>query len=92
MSDTLNKFSKIVKKNKPSGWSAGYGTDIDIDIDPDISQVISEALYSEKRTKDAVWYFIQMMLAIMDYRETQSQEDLRKAKLYGEHLLGRLLK
>lgn len=90
MGDTLDKFSKIIDKKKPSGWSAGYGTDID--IDSDIAQVVNEALYSEKRTKDAVWYFIQMMLAIMDYRETQSQEDLRKAKLYGEHLLGRLLK
>ena len=61
MSDTLDKFSKIIDKKKPSGWSAGYGTDVDIDIDPDIAQVVNEALYSEKRTKDAVWYFIQMM-------------------------------
>ena len=92
MSDTLEKFSKTINKKKPAGWSAGYGTDVDIDIDPDIAQVVTEALYSEKKTKDAVWYFIQMIIAIMDYRETQSPEDMRKAKLYGEHLLGRLLK
>ena len=89
------KFSKIIKKKKPSGWSAGYGTDVDIDDlnwSDDIGQVISEALVQEGKLKEAVWYLIQFQLAILDYHETGSKEDMRKAKLYGEHLIGRLLK
>lgn len=88
MSDT--KFTKEVKKKKPSGWSAGYGTDID--IGSDVGEMITEALVAEGRLKEAVWYLIQFQLAIMDYHETGSSEDMRKAKLYGEHLIGRLLK
>ena len=86
MGDTLDKFAKEVKKDKPSGWSAGYNTDVEI------GDVITEALVSESKLKEAVWYLIQFQLAILDYHETGSSEDRRKAKLYGEHLLGRLLK
>lgn len=92
----MDKFYKEVKKKKPSGWSAGHDTDFDPNIDisfsEDVGQYISEALAVEGKLKDAVWYLIQFQLAILDYHETGSQEDMRKAKLYGEHLLGRLLK
>lgn len=84
------KFYKVIDKKKPSGWSAGYGTDVD--ITDDVGELITEALVSEGRLKEAVWYLIQFQLAILDYHETGSKEDIRKAKLYGEHLLGRLLK
>ena len=92
----MSEFSKAIKKKKPSGWSAGHETDFDPDLDisfsDDLGQYISEALVAEGKLKDAVWYLIQFQLAILDYHETGSQEDMRKAKLYGEHLLGRLLK
>ena len=88
MSDT--QFTKEVKKKKPRGWSSVYGTDID--IGSDVGEMITEALVAEGRLKEAVWYLIQFQLAIMDYHETGSSEDMRKAKLYGEHLIGRLLK
>ena len=84
------KFYKVIDKKKPSGWSAGYGTDVD--ITDAVGELITEALVSEGRLKEAVWYLIQFQLAILDYHETGSKEDIRKAKLYGEHLLGRLLK
>lgn len=90
MSEKDNKFYKIVDKKKPSGWSAGYGTDVDIDTD--VGDYITEALAVEGKLKEAVWYLIQFNLAVLDYHETGSKEDMRKAKLYGEHLLGRLLK
>lgn len=80
------KFYKEIDKKKPSGWSAGYGTDVDVD------NVLTEAFVQEGKLKEAVWYMIQFQLAILDYHETGSSEDIRKAKLYGEHLLGRLLK
>ena len=95
MSEKDNKFYKIVDKKKPKGWSAGYGTDItpdDLSWGDDVGQVISEALVQEGKLKEAVWYLIQFQLAILDYHETGSKEDMRKAKLYGEHLIGRLLK
>lgn len=85
-----SEFYKEIKKKKPSGFSAGYGTDVD--ITSDIGEFITEALNSETQLKDAVWYLIQFQLAILSFYETKSKEDLRKAKLYGEHLLGRLLK
>lgn len=90
-----NKFYKEIKKKKPSGWSAGYGTDInpdDLDFSDSVGQTITEALVAESRLKEAVWYLIQFELAILDYHETGASEDMRKAKLYGEHLIGRLLK
>lgn len=86
----MAEFSKEIKKKKPSGWSAGYGTDVD--ITDDVDTLITEALVQEGRLKEAVWYLIQFQLAILDYHETGSKEDMRKAKLYGEHLIGRLLK
>ena len=99
MSEKDNKYYKIVNKKKPSGWSAGYRPDSEpddffdgIDFSDDIGQVISEALVQEGKLKEAVWYLIQFQLAILDYHETGSKEDMRKAKLYGEHLIGRLLK
>lgn len=89
-----NKFYKEIKKKKPSGWSAGYTSDFDPDdsFSDDVGEVISEALVAESRLKEAVWYLIQFELAILDYHETGASEDMRKAKLYGEHLIGRLLK
>ena len=88
------KFYKEIKKKKPSGWSAGHDTDLDpSDIfGSDIGEVVTEALVQEGKLKEAVWYLIQFQLAILDYYQTGSKEDMRKAKLYGEHLLGRLLK
>lgn len=87
------KFYKEIKKNKPSGWSAGKDTDIDPDdMFGDVGEMITEALVQEGKLKEAVWYLIQFQLAILDYHQTGSKEDMRKAKLYGEHLLGRLLK
>jgi hypothetical protein len=86
MADNEDKFYKIIDKKKPSGWSAGYGTDVDVD------NVITEAFVQEGKLKEAVWYLIQFQLAILDYHDTGDTEDMRKAKLYGEHLLGRLLK
>lgn len=90
-----NKFYKEIKKKKPSGWSAGHDTDIDpndLDFSSDVGQMITEALVAEGKLKEAVWYLIQFQLAILDYHETGASEDMRKAKLYGEHLIGRLLK
>lgn len=90
----MTEFYKELKKKKPSGWSAGHDTDIDIDdiMTDDVGEVITEALVQEGKLKEAVWYLIQFQLAILDYHETGSAEDMRKAKLYGEHLIGRLLK
>lgn len=89
-----DKFYKEINKKKPSGWSAGYNSDIDPSdvIDSDVGEMITEALVQEGKLKEAVWYLIQFELAILDYHETGSNEDMRKAKLYGEHLIGRLLK
>ena len=81
---------KEVKKKKPSGWSAGHDTDTDIDDIFGVGEVVTEALVQEGKLKEAVWYLIQFELAILDYHETGSKEDMRKAKLYGEHLIGRL--
>lgn len=90
-----SKFYKEIKKKKPSGWSAGHTTDFDpndIDFTDGVGEMITEALVAESRLKEAVWYLIQFELAILDYHETGASEDMRKAKLYGEHLIGRLLK
>lgn len=86
MSKEFEKFYKEIDKKKPSGWSAGYGTDINID------NVLTEAIVSEKNLKYAVWYLIQFMLAVQDFHDSGLEEDLRKAKIYGEQLLGRILK
>ena len=90
----MTEFYKEIKKKKPSGWSAGHDSDIDPSdiIGSDVGEMITEALVQEGKLKEAVWYLIQFQLAILDYHETGSKEDMRKAKLYGEHLIGRLLK
>ena len=87
-----DEFYKEIKKKKPSGWSAGHDTDINPDDMFGVGEIVTEAIAQEGKLKEAVWYLIQFQLAILDYHDTGSKEDIRKAKLYGEHLLGRLLK